>query len=106
MNDFGVAVMSFSISGPDYFPSTGYVRILGPIAGLVHVAGAGAAPEDGFSGYAAFGADGTARWGDYSAAVADSQGNIWIAAEFIPGTPRTQLANWGTFIGRVSPFGL
>ena len=106
VNDFGAAVMSFSISGPDYFPSTGYVRIFGSFAGLVHVAGAGAGPEDGFSGYAAFGADGTARWGDYSAAVADSQGNIWIAAEFIPGTPRTANANWGTFIGRVSPFGL
>jgi hypothetical protein len=106
VNDFGVAVMSFSISGPDYFPSTGYARILGPIVGPVHVAGAGASPEDGFTGYAAFDGDGTSRWGDYSAAVADSQGNIWIAAEFIPGTPRTVNANWGTFVGRVSPFGL
>jgi hypothetical protein len=105
VNERGVAVMAFSISGPDYFPSAGYARIQGPFAGPVHVAGAGAEPEDGFTGYAAFDSGPTARWGDYSAAVADSQGNIWIAAEYIPGGLRTELANWGTFIGRLSPFG-
>ena len=43
-----------------------------------------------------------ARWGDYSAA---EDGTIWTATEWIPGTfgyPRF-LANWGTFIGNVSP---
>ena len=103
VNERGVAVMAFSISGPDYFPSAGYARIQGPFGGPVHLAGAGAEPEDGFTGYSPLGP--TARWGDYSAAVADSQGNIWIAAEFIPGGLRTVNANWGTFVGRVSPFG-
>ena len=42
-----------------------------------------------------------ARWGDYTAAVADADGSIWIATEYIPNAPRTLLANWGTFIGRV-----
>jgi hypothetical protein len=62
---------------------------------------AGAAPEDGFTGYAFFGGNGVARWGDYSAATADEDGSIWLATEFIPNSPRTQLANWGTFIGRM-----
>jgi hypothetical protein len=39
--------------------------------------------------------------GDYSAAVADEHGNIWFCAEYIPNSPRTALANWGTFIGEV-----
>jgi hypothetical protein len=41
-----------------------------------------------------------ARWGDYSAAVF-GDGAIWMGNEFIPGTPRTLLANWGTFLTRL-----
>ena len=54
------------------------------------------------------GADGIARWGDYSAATADENGNIWIATEFIPakssGIPGTGtfFAHWGTFVARVA----
>lgn len=59
----------------------------------------GAAPEDGFTGYPPFGS--SARWGGYSAAVADEHGNIWFGAEYIPNSPRTPLVNWGTFIGEV-----
>ncbi|HVA84836.1 MAG TPA: hypothetical protein VNF73_00815, partial [Candidatus Saccharimonadales bacterium] len=105
VNQSGAAVMSFTISGPDYYPSAGYARILGPSAGPVHVAGVGQAPEDGFTGYAAYGGAGIARWGDYSAAVADQNGNVWVAAEYIPGGTRTELANWGTFVGHVNAFG-
>jgi len=99
VNDDEKAVMTFSLSGPDFFPSVGFTQIdeeNGP--GNVQLAASGAAPEDGFSGYRAFGFNGVARWGDYSAAVADGD-NIWFAAEFIPGGARTALANWGTFIG-------
>ena len=49
------------------------------------MAAAGAGPTDDLSGYAAFGGDGVARWGDYSAAVPAENGSIWIATEFIPG---------------------
>jgi hypothetical protein len=35
--------------------------------------------------------------------VADENGNLWLASEYIPGGTRTTLANWGTFISRVSP---
>jgi hypothetical protein len=97
----GQGVMSFSLSGPRYFPSAAYAYIdVTHGVSDIHIAGAGQLPEDGFSGYAAFGFAGVARWGDYSAAVADG-GNIWIAAEYIPNLPRTALANWGTFISKV-----
>jgi len=100
VNRFGIGAMSFTLSGPDFFPSAAYVRFaFGRTIGSIHIAGAGAGPEDGFSGYAFFGSPtpGVARWGDYSAAVA-ADGAIWMGNEFIPGTPRTVNANWGTFI--------
>ena len=103
VNGNGDAAMSFTVSGPNYYPSTGYAMVSPGHAGPVHIAGAGAAPEDGFTGYAAFGGSGISRWGDYSAGVADEHGNLWLAAEYIPGGPRTSLANWGTFVGRVNP---
>ena len=83
-------------------------RLYSPIdavngAGDVHVAAAGAGPDDGFSGYNFFSGGNTGRWGDYSAAVADSSGTIWIGHEFIPNAPRTLLANWGTFVSHVTP---
>ena len=114
VNQNGAAVMSFTLAGPDYWPSAGYVR-LNDHAGDVHIAGAGVGPDDGFTGYKAEGGNGIARWGDYTAAVADEQGHIWIAAEYIGqtctddqfaqdttcGGTRTLFANWGTFIARV-----
>ncbi|HEU5347639.1 MAG TPA: hypothetical protein VFU63_03405 [Ktedonobacterales bacterium] len=100
----GKGVMTFTVAGPDFFPSAGYARIDATDgAGDVHIAAAGAGPEDGFTAYSAFGGTGTARWGDYSAAVADEHGVIWFACEYIPDAPRTVLANWGTFVGNVAP---
>jgi hypothetical protein len=104
------AAMTFTLVGPTasrtgaaYFPSMAFTRLT-RVGGAsdIHLGGAGAAPEDGFTGYVALGGNGVARWGDYSAATADIDGSIWMAAEWIPGTPRTTLANWGTFIGRLS----
>lgn len=100
VNSNGEAVAAFTLVGPDFFPSGAYAP-LGATTGNVRLAGPGAAPEDGFSGYPFFGGNGVARWGDYTAAVADSFGNIWTAVEFIPNLPRTTFANWGTFIGMV-----
>jgi len=112
----GQAVMTFTLSGPDFFPSTAYIRIGDEEeAGNVHIIGAGVGPDDGFTGYAAFGGNGIARWGDYTAAVADKWGNVWMSTEYIGqqctlaaftadttcGGTRSMLANWGTFIGRV-----
>src|SRR5260370_17750378 len=74
-------------------------------AGPIVITGPGFAPDDGFSGYAPFSASRVARWGDYSAAVADEHGNLWLATESInpPLPPETQLppgapaANFSTF---------
>ena len=105
VNTNGKAIMSFTLVGPDYFPTAAYTRVYSSNGSTdkVHIAGAGQLPEDGFSGYVAYGGSGVARWGDYSAAVADENGNIWLATEYIPDSPRTLLANWGTFISRVTP---
>jgi hypothetical protein len=101
LNADGVGAMVFTLSGRDFFPSAAYVRFNndGP-RGSIHVSGAGVLPDDGFTAYQTFGGNGIGRWGDYSAAVM-SGGSIWMASEFIPG-PRTDLANWGTFIAHVS----
>ena len=101
VSEEGKGTISFSLSGPDFFPSVGYVRIDDGKTGEVHVAAAGAGPDDGFTGYAAFGGAGSGRWGDYSAGVADGEGNIWFAHDYISGGPRTLFANWATFIGHV-----
>lgn len=106
VNAAGKGVMTFSISGRHYFPSSGFARIDAVHgAGDVHVGAPGAAPTDDLSGYAAFGGNGVARWGDYSAAVASEDGSIWTASEFIPGGfgYPPYLNNWGTFIGNVKP---
>ena len=103
VNPAGGAVMTFTLVGPDYYPSAAYAVIGAGGAGDVHILGAGAGPEDGFTGYTAFGGSRTARWGDYSAAVAAEDGTIWTAVEYIPGGARTLFANWGTFIGQVTP---
>jgi hypothetical protein len=104
VNEDGVGAMAFTLSGPDFFPSAAYVRFaFGRTVGAIHVTGGGAGPEDGFSGYSAlagFPTNNVARWGDYSAAVA-ADGAIWMGNEFIPGTPRTVNANWGTFLTRL-----
>lgn len=99
------AAMVFTLAGPDYCPSTAYVRLngTGGVSGPVTIYGAGTRPADGFTGYPQYGGTGVERWGDYSAAVADEGGTIWTAAEYIPGTfgyPQ-YLANWGTAIGAV-----
>jgi len=114
LNDEGNGVIAFSMSGAKYFPSAAYVDMVeGEGLPFVHIAGAGKDPEDGFSGYKAFGASGVARWGDYSAAIADGN-HVWFASEYIPKacsslkptTPlcRTVNANWGTFVSAVHPF--
>ena len=104
VNKNGQGLMGFSIVGLDFFPSTGYVPIDAVNgAGAIRIAAAGVGPDDGFTGYFAEGGARVGRWGDYSAAVADASGSFWVADEYIPDSPRTLLANWGTFISKVTP---
>jgi hypothetical protein len=106
VNENGQGAMVFTLSGPGFFPSAAYVRFNEDgVHGPIHITALGVLPDDGFTGYAAFGGNGIARWGDYSAAVADRDGSIWMATEWIPGTPRTVNANWGTAISHLSSGG-
>lgn len=104
VNASGVGAMVMSMAGPTIYPSLSYISMSGAgVSGPVRVPQTGAGPEDGFSCYAAFGDRSRGcRWGDYSAAVADANGDIWMATEWIPNTARTELANWGTYITRVN----
>jgi hypothetical protein len=103
VNANGNGAIAFSVVGPDYFPSAAYVKINsdGELNGSIVIAGAGNLPDDGFTQYPEFTGGRVGRWGDYSAAVATSDGSIWMAAEYIhvtPTRPRTHYANWGTFV--------
>ncbi len=102
-NNDGDVAMGFTLSGTSYFPSSAWVSLTGGTASAVHVSAAGAAPEDGFTGYRIEGGSGTARWGDYHAATADEAGNLWMSVEYIPNLPRTLFANWGTYVTVVAP---
>jgi hypothetical protein len=115
----GRGVMAFTVLGNDFYPSAGYAGIDAKIGvGDVHIAAAGAGPDDGFTGYHPFGAfSSRPRWGDYGAAVSDGN-SIWIGSEYINqtctymdwlnsnfrcGNTRTQLANWGTRLSLITP---
>lgn len=114
INHRGQAAIAFSISGPDFFPSAGYVQSRDDEGfGRIHVAAAGVNSEDGFTAYPSqtpspcndpvHPTECEARWGDYGAAAVGGDGSIWLASEYIGPRPRTVLANWGTFITRLSP---
>jgi hypothetical protein len=113
----GKAVYTATLSGPSFFPSAVYATLnANGSSSSVHIARAGLGPDDGFSGYPPFGGP-TGRWGDYSAAVADPDGNVWLATESINqtctlatflsdttcGGTRTTNANWGTSFFEVTP---
>ena len=104
VNAAGKAVISFSLVGEDFFPSAAYAMLDAVNgAGPIVISGPGIGPNDAASGYAPFGFR-AARWGDYSAAVSDESGNIWMGAQMIPvNPPLILLANWGTFITEVVP---
>jgi len=100
----GKAVMTFTLVGPGYYPSAAYVPIdSNGQAGDISISGAGQLPEDGFTALKAFGGHGATRWGDYSAAVSDVNGTIWMGDEYIANQPRDLFANWNTFVSAVTP---
>jgi hypothetical protein len=103
----GTAVMVFTLTGKRYFPTAAEVHLgsSGAITSGIERLADGVVPADGFTGYPAFDGNGVERWGDYSAAVADSSGRVWVATEYIPGTfgfPQF-IANWGTYVASVTP---
>jgi len=119
VNADGKGVMAFTLVGDGFYPSAAYAAFDGKTgAGSIFVAKAGLGPQDGFSGYRAFGDPPRPRWGDYGATAVDGS-KIWIASEYIGqtctlaeyeaapfgscGGTRTSLANWGTRISLIKP---
>lgn len=93
----GNGFMVFTVSGSAEYPSAAYVTFkanAGPV-GTVHIANAGAAPEDGFTCYIP--GYGGCRWGDYSGGAVWN-GRAYLMTEYIPATPRDIMTNWGTFV--------
>lgn len=107
-------VIGVTVSGPDIYPSAGYVTVGENNRSSVTVVAPGKGPQDGFTGYKSLVGDPPRpRWGDYGAAAMDGD-TIWFANEYIGqrctlqefltgaigscGGTRTSLANWGTRI--------
>ena len=97
VNADGRGSIAATVVGPDWYPSAAFVPVdTFSTPSTVQIAAAGKLPEDGFTGYPDGG--GLARWGDYSTAVAGTGGSVWSVVEYITDLPRTDLANWDTFI--------
>jgi hypothetical protein len=113
----GHGVMSLTLSGPNFFPTSAYTLMSTAGAGKVQIAALGQSPQDGFTEYE-FGNGGgqyRPRWGDYSASVAVGN-TIFFASEYIQfancsdaaytadptcGGTRARSANWGTSINKL-----
>ncbi len=115
----GKGIIVFSRLGENTFPSVGYAGIDDKVgAGSeIHEIEAGKSPQDGFTEYPPIGGN-RPRWGDYSAAAV-SDGNVYVAAEYIETGPctlnqwiatgftcsgkRSTFANWTTRIAKLRP---
>jgi hypothetical protein len=91
----GRGIMAFTATGDTIYPSAAYASIdakagVGPWN--VVPGGAGAAAQDGFSGYRQQSNPRRPRWGDYGAAAVDGN-NIWVASEYVA-TPCSYV-QWG-----------
>ena len=103
----GQALVSGVLVGPGYYPSTWY-GFLHPLSGAdaVHVSGAGFLPEDGFTCYNAFVGSQFlrgCRWGDYSDAGVNANGNFYFSAEYISSRAPGPFTNWGSFWATTPP---
>lgn len=115
VNEEGVGAIAFSLMGSNDYPSAAFVPFdVERGTGDVHLAAAGAGPDDGLTNYAPF-RNGRTRWGDYGAAVVD-RSHVWLASEYIAqtcsfdaylldpscGGTRSAGANWSTRIAELA----
>lgn len=116
--DSGGAVMAFTLSGKDFYPSTAYTTIGN--SGEIFVTALGKSPQDGFTEYQGFPGVTRPRWGDYSQAIfvpsmkPGSTSGVFFATEYIQhpncgnsaflssggtcGGTREPFANWGSSV--------
>ncbi len=83
VTEAGKGIISFTLTGPNDFPSLAYVNVNEKSgAGAVHVAAHGSGVQDGLTGYKAYGNPPRPRWGDFgaSAVVGDK---VFAAQEYI-----------------------
>jgi hypothetical protein len=121
----GGAIMDFTLSGTDYYPSAAFGRVSSTSGGLlrsvINIADLGQSPQDGFTEYQGLGtASYRPRWGDFNNAIyMPGSGRIYFAAEYIQypnclppeftltlatcGGTRDGYANWGTSMNYVVP---
>lgn len=104
INAQGRGAIATTVVGPTRYPNAAYMPIddLAPLS-MIRIAAVGKSPEDGFTGYTNVPLPSAARWGDYSSAMIASDGTVWMAAEYIGDAPRTEVANWQTFIIQAIP---
>jgi len=124
----GNGVMAFTLTGPDFFPSSAFVKVSmsshGSLGSVIYTSATGQGAYDAVTEYenynAAVGLPGYAtvpRWGDYTWAVW-SGGKVFFATEYIQypncsdsqfktdptcGGTRDFFANWGTSLNQVTP---
>ena len=116
------AVMVFTLSGPNYYPSTAFGEFTATSSGLspgtIHIADLGMAPQDGFTEYQGYPPAATRpRWGDYNWAVyVPSTDTVYFGSGYIQsaacsnfvsnptcGGTRDPFANWGTSVNSITP---
>ena len=93
----GSVAMVMTLSGPRFFASAAYTVLSDEASfGRVKIAAAGTGPYDPKA----------TRWGDYSFAVLDPNGDgFWLATEYIPpiaSQTQDRLRNWGTRVLEVN----
>ncbi|HKF36665.1 MAG TPA: hypothetical protein VKB35_07145, partial [Ktedonobacteraceae bacterium] len=106
----GTTGIAFSLTNPTLNPSTGYVTRSSTSGGFgaIHITAVGSGPDIGFT--CALGFPQQCRWGDYSWAALDPNGqDIWMASEYIVPAIATQVVkkmtfqtNWGTRVWDVA----
>jgi len=122
-SDGSTAVMTFTLNGLQYYPSTAFGTLTTASHGLspnvIRIADLGRSPQDGFTEYQGYPGTTRPRWGDYSWAIYDSATNtVFFATNYIQspncsdsaflkdpscGGTRDPNANWGTSVNSVTP---
>jgi hypothetical protein len=98
--------MTFSVAGPNNYPSAAYIPFnprVGSLGSVITVNRAGTLPEDGFTCYPEFQFGPPCRWGDYSAATWDGAGRFVMGDELITDSARDPQANWSTYVSTFTP---